>query len=500
MRKPVRLTLLPLDKTIEVEKGTPLRDVLFPHGVEFPCGGRGRCKGCRIRLVSGELPVTPPQQKMLSGQDLDAGWRLSCQCQANSDLTLELGQWEASVLSDEAKFAFSPGEGLGIAVDVGTTTIVAQLLDLTSGTVLSVRTALNPQARYGADIMSRVSAAVLDGAHPRLVELVRKQVSKMVGGLLTASPPSSEIRRVVLVGNTVMHHFFCGLDVAPLSYYPFESPHLDLQHFSSHEIGWEIPGNPPVLFLPCPGGFVGSDILGGVLATGLHENGAYTCLIDLGTNGEIVVGNRERILCCSTAAGPAFEGAGISRGMRASTGAISEVAVDGGRLSCSVIGHVEPRGICGSGLVDAIAGMLELGMIGIDGLIMGEGESVAVCPTVSLSQLDIRQLQLAKAAIAAGVRILLREMGITRDDVASVYLAGAFGNYVNSESARRIGLLSFRDDQIVAAGNTALRGAKMALFLNPQVTAELQKKMIHVGLSEDPEFQDIFVEEMGFPA
>jgi uncharacterized 2Fe-2S/4Fe-4S cluster protein (DUF4445 family) len=496
----VQLTLFPLKKTIEVERGTPLRDILFTHGVEFPCGGRGRCKGCRIRLISGHLPITSPQQKMLSQRELDDGWRLSCQCNADSDLTIELGQWEASVLSDDTEFSFTPREGLGIAVDIGTTTIVAQLLDLSSANVLSVRTALNPQARYGADIMSRISGAVLDGVQPKLVELVRKQVGKMIGGLLTSHENSDgEVRQVVLVGNTVMHHLFSNLDIAPLSYYPFESPNLGSQHFKSRDLGWDIPGDPPVTFLPCPGGFVGSDILAGVIATGLHEHTDYTCLIDLGTNGEIVVGNKERILCCSTAAGPAFEGAGISHGMRASTGAISEVDIEDGKLSCAVIGHVPPRGICGSGLVDAIARMLDLKMVGSDGLILGENDSIEVCPPITLTQLDIRQLQLAKGAIAAGVRILLREMGISSDDVKSVYLAGAFGNYVDSESARRIGLLSFREDQIVPAGNTALRGAKMTLFLEPEVSANLQKRMVHIGLSTDPDFQDIFVEEMGFP-
>jgi uncharacterized 2Fe-2S/4Fe-4S cluster protein (DUF4445 family) len=499
-KKQIQLTLFPLKKTIEIEQGTPLRDVLFPHGVEYPCGGRGRCKGCRIRVISGDLPITPPQMRMLTKEELKAGWRLSCQCQANSDLTIELGQWEASVLSDETGFSFTPREGLGIAVDVGTTTIVAQLLDLTTGTVLSVRTALNPQARFGADIMTRVSAAVLDGARPRLVELVRKQIGKMIGGLLeTTAGISSQIQQVVLVGNTVMHHLFCDLDVTLLSYYPFESPTLGLQHFASDQLGWEIPGNPPAFFLPCPGGFVGSDILAGVIATGLHEGSDYTCLIDLGTNGEIVVGNRDRILCCSTAAGPAFEGAGISHGMRASTGAISEVAVVKGQLSCSVLGHVQPRGICGSGLVDAIACMLDLGTVRPDGLIANESESIPVCSPIDLTQHDIRGLQLAKGAIAAGVRILLRETGISNDDVKAVYLAGAFGNYVNSESARKIGLLSFREEQIVPAGNTALRGAKMALFVEPRSTADLQQRMVHVGLSTDPEFQDIYVEEMSFP-
>ncbi|HTR98763.1 MAG TPA: 2Fe-2S iron-sulfur cluster-binding protein, partial [Bacteroidota bacterium] len=172
MTPSVRITLKPLGASLDVPRGSPLQDVLFPYGVEFPCGGRARCKGCRVRVVGGTLPVTPEQERILSAGELAAGWRLACHCRADGDLTLELAQWEAAILSDEAPFAFTPRSGLGIAIDVGTTTIVAQLLDLRTGDVLAVSSALNRQARHGADVMSRVGFAVNDGKQDLLTDLV----------------------------------------------------------------------------------------------------------------------------------------------------------------------------------------------------------------------------------------------------------------------------------------------------------------------------------------
>ena len=257
-----------------------------------------------------------------------------------------------------------------------------------------------------------------------------------------------------------------------------------------------------MLFLPCLGSFVGSDILAGVLATRLRKSRQLAALIDLGTNGEILVGNHERMLCASTAAGPAFEGARISMGMRAATGAISEVRVWDGRLQCHVLGNVAPRGICGSGLVDAVAAGLELGWISPTGRLT-RGDSLALAGPVSLNQRDIRELQLAKGAIAAGLRILLEQWGATKADLSQVFLAGAFGNYINHASARRIGLLDFTADRVRPAGNTALLGAKLALFSLPEhdpVYAEMRAKVRHVSLNEDTRFQETFVEEMAFPA
>jgi uncharacterized 2Fe-2S/4Fe-4S cluster protein (DUF4445 family) len=499
MKDAVHIRLQPLGTTIAVKPDTPLQDVLFTHGVEFPCGGRGKCKGCRVRVMEGSLPVTPEQERMLSPEELKAGWRLSCQCSALEDLTLEMAQWEAAILSDDAALTIVPRSGLGVAVDVGTTTLVAQLLDLSNGNVLGVRTALNPQARHGADIMTRVSYAVAEHGRTRLTETIRKQTAKMIGELLEgAGRPSGELTEVTLVGNTVMHHLFCDIDLEPLSHYPFEPPETGSRILAPQELGWPLPGGVKVEFLPCIGGFVGSDILAGVYAKRMHDSSDLVALVDLGTNGEIVVGNHLRLISASTAAGPAFEGARIYMGMRASTGAISEVHIRDGRMVCHVLGNVTPRGICGSGLVDAIACALDLGLVLPGGRLADKGKSMMLCPPVKISQTDIRELQLAKGAIAAGIRLLLREFDAGLDDIATVYLAGAFGNYINIASAERIGLLAFPQDRVTPVGNTALRGAKLAMFADRDEFLTLAQRIEHVTLSEKPDFQDIYVEEMIF--
>ena len=278
-----------------------------------------------------------------------------------------------------------------MAVDLGTTTLVAQLLDLRTGHVLAVRTALNAQAQHGADIMSRVDYAVAGGEQSRLTQVIRAQIGALIGHLLRAfGRCGEELRNVVVVGNTVMHHLFCGISVEPLAHHPFEPSQDGLQSFRAEELGWRF-GRPAVRFLPCLGGFVGSDILAGILATPLHHSEGLIGLVDLGTNGEIVIGNRERMLCASTAAGPAFEGARISMGMRAATGAISEVTVREGQLHCHVLGQGTPRGLCGSGLVDAVAAGLDLGWINPAGK-LANGKPLLLCAPVELTQGDVREL------------------------------------------------------------------------------------------------------------
>lgn len=515
----LQVELLPLGVLARIERGAPLQDLLFGYGVEFPCGGQGRCKGCRIKVLAGSLPITPEDKERLTPGELGAGWRLACRARPQNDIKLDLAQWEAPILTDDSAFQFKPGEGRGIAIDLGTTTIAAQLLDLETGRVLAVRTGLNAQAKHGADIMSRIEFGIGPNGGLTLQKVVRDQLRIMIQELLRAAtqprstvkptgPPNDRrsdipepLRHVVIVGNTAMHHLFCGLSVEPLSCVPFEPTSPGLQAFSAAELGWELPGHPVVRFLPCLGGFVGSDILAGLLATGLPESNSLNALIDLGTNGEIVVGNSERLLCASTAAGPAFEGARISMGMRAANGAISEVRAEGGKLVCRTLGAGRARGLCGSGLVDAVAAGLDLGLIRPNGR-LSQGTTLTLTPFVSLTQADIRELQLAKAAIAAGLRLLLEQWGSTFEQLEQVYLAGAFGNYINHTSAARIGLLNFPLEKVHPAGNTALLGAKIALFSlaeNGGAYEPLLKKIHHVSLNEDARFQDAFVQEMGFP-
>jgi len=504
MRNICHILLQPAGIELTTEKGAKLRDILFDQGVEFPCGGQGKCKGCKIRVTRGALPVTPEDLDAFSEQELKEGWRLACKAQVTEGITLELRNWQTSILTNEADFKFTPQEGYGVAVDLGTTTLALQLLDLQNGGILAVRTALNPQARFGSDVMSRVQYAMEGDGAKELTETIRTQILHMVRESLdSAHIPPNELRRITLVGNTVMHHLFCGVDVEPLSHYPFESPNDGMMTFTPRELDWQGIGEPRIQFLPGLGSFVGSDILAGVLATNLFQSEKPVGLVDLGTNGEIVIGDKNRLICASTAAGPAFEGAKISMGMRASTGAIWKVSPLADGFDCEVIGNEKPRGICGSGLVDAVAAALENGKIKPTGRFAEKVDSILLKNPVRLTQTDIRQLQLAKGAIAAGVRILLERWGAKLEDLDCLYLAGAFGNYINRGSARRIGLIQVPLEKVEPVGNSALLGAKMALFTNDlaeETFRDIRAKTTHFSLNEDPEFQDIFVEEMSFPA
>jgi len=480
------LWLSPAGRQIEASEGTPLQDVLFEAGVEFPCGGNGRCKACRVRVLKGHLEATPDERLRLSQAELAQGWRLACRHAVTGELDLELAQWEMPVLSDQSNFAFSPREGFAIAVDLGTTTIAAQLLDLSNGHVLAAETALNAQARHGADVLSRVEFA-LRGGQGELQRLVREQIGAIVEKLAAGS--GKPVDRIVLVGNTVMHHLFCGLDVAPLATHPFLPAEPGRVRLGRDALG------APAEFLPCIGGLVGADILAGIVATGLHEQTKLSALIDLGTNGEVVAGTRARLVCTSTAAGPAFEGARIAQGMRASTGAISQVTLADGTLSARVIGGESPRGLCGSGLVDAVAAGLELGKIDRSGRL---AEPMRLAGDVALHPHDVRELQLAKGAIATGLRILTERLGARLDDIEQLFLAGAFGNCVNRASAGRIGLIRVAVERIVPSGNTALIGAKRALFEDADDWDALARRIEHVALNEDATFPDTFAQEMGF--
>ncbi len=493
----IKILLEPLGQPIAVDPGTALQEVLFERGVEFPCGGRGTCRKCRIKVLQGHLAVNAIQERALSAAEVENGWRLACQCRVTGPVTIEVAQMQTSILADTTRITGTSQEGLAVAVDLGTTTLVAQLLDLQTGEVIGVESALNAQARHGADIMSRVQFGLtVDGANI-LQNLIRVQIGQMISNLLkNCKCPQRSLQGINIVGNTVMHHLFGGLSVEPLARVPFETTQGNELNWRSAEIGLDISGNPAVKFLPCLGGFVGSDILAGILAVGMHHSPETIALIDLGTNGEVVVGNRERILCASTAAGPAFEGAQISMGMRATTGAVWKVDSMNGHLKSEVIGHVPARGICGSGLVDAVAAGLTLGWINPSGRIALPEREIVVQSPVVINQADIRELQLAKGAIAAGLQILLTQAGLRTSDLKRIYLAGAFGNYINVESGRRIGLLDFPPDMIEQAGNTALRGAKMSLADGYHEILTITQ---HVPLATDTRFQEIFAEQMTFP-
>jgi uncharacterized 2Fe-2S/4Fe-4S cluster protein (DUF4445 family) len=468
-----------------------LADRLFELGVEFPCGGQSVCGGCKIRVLSGHIPITPTMRQALSEADLAQGWRLACCAEARESVVVEVDQWSMPVLTDEQTTPLEPRPGFGAAIDLGTTTLVAQLVDLSTGEVLAVETALNPQARHGADVMSRIQ---YDLRHPgELTAMIRQTLGHMLARLAAGRA----LEEVLLAGNTTMHHLFCGLSVEPLAAAPFLSPNLSARHFTAWP-GGACFSLPSVLFLPCLGGFVGSDLLAGIVATRLHGQSATHALFDIGTNGEIVLGSRHGILCASTAAGPAFEGGRISAGMTARAGAIDAVRVRDGAYECHVLGAQPARGICGSGLVDAAACALELGQILPSGRLANGLKTLRLTESVSLTQGDIRELQLAKGAMAAGLQILHRQSASVPP--RSLWLAGAFGNYIKEAAARAIGLLP-QDVPIQPVGNAALRGTRILLLAPTHRDALLARVCAltrHVELAADSAFQDTFAESMAF--
>ncbi len=501
MSNKVRVTLLPLNQSFEVEKKSQLHDILFNYGVEFPCGGHARCRGCRIRIKEGHLPITDPQKNILNDKELNDGWRLACQGSVQDNLTVELDQWKSDVLSDDSDYQFSPMDGLGIAIDLGTTTLAAQLVNRETGEVLAVETAINPQAKYGGDIMTRIDAASRLEKQNEMQRIIRTKINEMIMELFRSSNENKlRLKRIIIVGNAVMHNIFCGIDVTAMGYHPFEPISNKLEIYKPSELGWDFGEDVSIEFLPGVGSFIGSDILIGAWAKKVIESNGIKVLVDLGTNGEIMVGNKEKILAASTAAGPAFEGAGISMGMRAATGAISSVITRNGEIIPKILGSEKARGICGSGLVDAISAYLDDGTIKADGRFV-TGESIMVMDPVIITQKDIRELQLAKGAIATGIRLLLKELDKREKDVEEVYLSGAFGNYISKRSSRRIGLLNFPKKKITTAGNTALLGAKMALFNKDEINNfyEIRENTTHLDLSMHPDFTDVFAELVNFP-
>jgi len=467
--------------SIEPVSGKSLADQIFELGVEFPCGGGSGCGSCKVRVISGDVPVTATMRGALTAAEIEAGWRLACEAASAAAVTIEVAQWTPRILTDDAAVEADPRPGLGIAVDLGTTTVVAQLVDLTTGEILGIQADLNAQARHGADLMSRIETALR--LPSLLTGLIRGQIARMAAALA----PGRHVEEVLLCGNTVMHHLYGGLDVSPLASVPFRTPHPQSFDLTGDAAGIDASN---VAFLPSIGGFAGSDLLCGIISTGLAALNEPAALMDLGTNGEVAVCSQKGILCASTAAGPAFEAGGIRRGMRAGDGAIDHASADGGAIHCHVLGGGAARGICGSGLVDAVAAALDLGLIQPNGRLVSGGE-IPLRDGVSLFQPDVRQLQLAKGAAAAALSLL-------GGGGARLFLAGAFGNYLREAGARRIGLLP-GNSQVTLSGNTALRGVRQLLLQHKrrdEIVGSVLDRTTHVELAADPRFQDAFAAHM----
>ena len=604
----VRLRFLPDGAEVRVPSGTPVFDAASWNAIaiDSTCGGHGTCKKCKVRIVSGDVPVSSVDPRAFTSEELRDGWRLACRAAARADLVIEVPPLQTrpkaalagvgrhvilrpavqkrhlvldepsledqrsdlqrvldaiddleprasvellrilggalrranfdvtAVICDEELIDVEPGDTTArryaIAFDLGTTTVVATMLDLESGQPLVARSMLNRQQPHGADVITRISATMLDGdALGTLRERAHETLAALTAEVCAeAGIDPHEVYEITVCGNVTMMHLALGIDPEPLSMAPFVVSTHSWPEMRAAEFGAEVHPRAPAFVFPSLGAYVGGDIVAGMLATGLTRDRRLRLFIDVGTNSEIALGSNERVLATAAPAGPAFEAAQIRCGMRAAPGAIEAMKLDADSISLEVIGDEEPRGVCGSGLVDAVAELVHRGLLDHSGRFIADEQAGSLHPglagrltrigeervfvlhwrgedaaaSVYLSQRDIRELQFAKASIATGWNILLRQMGVIAEDISQILLAGSFGAYLTPLSAVRIGLVPpLALPRIVSAGNVAGEGAKIAaLSLRERAEAQaILREVEYVELSGRPDFNDLFIDQLAFP-
>jgi len=579
-------------KEARVPVGTTLFDAASWNGVaiDSTCGGHGTCKKCKVRVVSGSVPLSPVDPRAFEPDELRAGWRLACRAQAAGDVQVEVpplqtrpraalvgvgrhvilrpavqkrylelseptmedqrsdlervldamddielrasvallrslggtlrgSDWKVTaVVCDELLLDVEPGDTsarrYALAFDLGTTSVVANLLDLESGQPAAVASMLNRQQPFGADVITRISAVMMD---PEALGTLRDQAHATLAELTAevcaeAGVEQPEVYEIVVVGNMTMLSLALGIDPEPLSMAPFTIAARILPETSAADFGVHVHPRAPAVTFPALGAYVGPDIVAGVLATGLTLDRRVRLFIDVGTNSEIVLGSSAGALATAAPAGPAFEAAQIRCGMRAARGAIEGVKIEDDRVELSVIGDSEPLGLCGSGLVDAVAELVRNGILDRSGRFVdgssahlakrGEEKVFTLRGELYLSQRDVRELQFAKASIATGWTILCRELGVAPEELSQVLLGGSFGTYLSPASAIRIGLVpKLPLMRIVSAGNVAGEGAKIAaLSLSERAAARaVLDEVRYVELSGRADFNDLFIDLLSFP-
>ncbi len=488
------------------ETGTVLEAFLAGcgAGVPTPCGGHGKCGKCRVTVSGAVSPPTERERKILSPEEIGAGVRLACQVTAEGDCAVSLPkeQGKAQIRGEGSLPAYVPEpvfSRCGAAVDIGTTTLAARLY-APDGTLLAADARLNPESVWGADVISRMEAC-LAGHAGEIAVCIRQAVDGMLAEMTRdAGIAPDEIDAAVVTGNTVMLHLLTGKDVEPMTHAPFHATSLFGMTVTAGDLEFgSLRPDTPVYLPPCAAAFVGADMLCSLLASEVAHKSGTRLLVDIGTNGEMILSHGGKLLACSTAAGPAFEGAGISMGMGGRDGAVDRVRVEDGELKAHVLGEKDPVGICGSGLVDAVACLLETEALDETGFL--EDDPAVIVPPVELTQEDIRMVQLAKSAIHAGMRTLLRTAEVECGTVEELAVAGGFGSYLDIGSAIAIGLLPEEmRGRVRILGNAALAGASMLLLSKGlrKEAEELSRSMEIVSLAANPVFASEYMERMMF--
>ncbi|MGA2094382.1 MAG: ASKHA domain-containing protein [Sedimentisphaerales bacterium] len=512
------VTFKPDGSVVRVHAGCELVEAAGLAGIVLNtvCGQKGVCGRCAVTLE--------PQHQVV----------LACQYRVESDITVFVPRSsrfaEHKILTEGAarrgaitpdiykKYIAAAGSRaiLGLAIDIGTTTVVVKLADMKTGDVLATAAAINPQSYFGDDVISRIAYASTGEKLNELNKLVVHCINKLIADCCTgvkAGP--GDIYETCIVGNTTMNHIFLRLPVSQLGQAPYKAFSLDAKDLSPGELGLNVNPKGNVHCVANIAGFVGADTTAVALAAELDKAGQISLAIDIGTNGEVVLGTRDKLFAASCAAGPAFEGARIACGSRAAEGAIEAAVLVNGELDLEVIGAGMPRSLCGSGLIDAVAVLLDMRVIdstgrftnhnaignvgGTPAFILSRDETSE--PRVYLTQKDIREVQLAKAAIRTGIRLLEKRLSISDSDIKQIFLAGAFGNYIRPQSAVRIGMLpAVSIERIQSIGNAASSGAQLILLSHNcrNLAKDLAKKIQYIEIAHDPQFESVFTESIPF--
>lgn len=524
--------------TISCAENQNIWDALVANHTYFSavCGGKGLCGKCKIRLLEGQLEITSSDEKKFSKEELQAGYRLACMAYPKEDCSIALAlnnESEFSIVSDASHMKVA-SEGVddrtvagkqvmnnqgrdtknqldyefGIAIDIGTTTIAWNLVGEQTRSVLASYGAINRQRSFGADVISRIQASN-DGKSKELQQSVREDLLEGIQGLLGDSGiRPDQIRQVAIGGNTTMGHLLLGYSCENLGTVPFTPVNIKTVREPFEKIFGSDLLDCETVILPGISTFVGGDIVSGLYYCDYSTDEKVSLLVDLGTNGEMAIGNKDRILVTSTAAGPAFEGGNITWGMGSVRGAISNVSIEEGKVTIQTIGDAPPIGLCGTGVIEIAAELVKEEYVDETGRLDEEcfRDGFQVAQTVSgekilFTQKDIREIQLAKAAVRAGIETLLLRYGVTYDQVECVYLAGGFGFHIDTRKAVQIGMIPEElEDRIKTVGNSSLGGAIRYLTdgNGDETLTGIVNKSLEISLSTDKDFNEFYMEHMFF--
>ena len=485
-----RVTFRPSGKTADVEAGTSISDAAKAAGVVIstPCGGTGRCGRCSV-LIDGEF-----EDRVLA-----------CVTLVDRDMTVTVPQDDGGkvVAATDDKHLdiddLTPISGnYGLAVDIGTTTVALDIMDMTDGKEVYSAADVNGQKRLGDDVLTRIQYAA-DGGTDELRGLIIDTINKFISDF------SGSIDSAYIAGNTTMEHLFVGVDPTPIRTEPYE-PVVIRSELSGKDSGLKISKDAKVLTMPCISAYVGGDITSDIVHAGMDRSPGMSLLIDVGTNGEVALGNSDMLMVCSSSAGPAFEGGNLRSGMLAKPGAIDSVRIKDGKVEYTVIGGVEPIGICGSGIIDLLAQLYLNGLVDKRGNFTEKAElkdgRFILYGDIGISVPEIRDVMMTKAAIFSASRALVRNLGIEFTDLDKVYIAGGFGNFIDMDSAITIGMFpDIPRDRFVYLGNASLAGAKAALLSSTfrDRIDDAFGKMTYLDLSSDPVFFDEYMSAQFIP-